>query len=335
MIKNTFWLLVITLILFGCSKKNPYETDVSDVEVKISIKRLDKNLFEVNLDSIHEAIPRLSNKYGGFFDLYNRHVINIGGANSKAYPDNLKGFLTDYVMNQVHDKTIEVYPDLDEIEERITEGFKHYKYYFPKKTIPAVYTYIGGFNQSIVVADSILAIGLDKYLGRDCEFYDKLNWSKYLQKNLHREKIPSDCMKAWAKTEWEFNDSVDNVMSNMLYRGKLLYFVKSMLPEEPDTLITGFTKKELEWCRANEKQIWNYLVENKLLFETDYMTINKYVNPAPFTSGFPRESPGRAINWLGWKITEEYMKKNKDVTLNELMVNQNYQRILNRSKYHP
>lgn len=335
MIKKIVWLSLISLLLYSCSGQDPYKTDVSNVKVNISIKRLDQDLFDVELNSLHSEIPRLTNKYGSFFELYNRNVINLGSSNSKAYVDNLNGFLTDYIINQVYERTQEVYPSLDKIEMKLTRGFRHYKHYFPDKTVPAVYTYIGGFNQSVVVDDSVLAIGLDKYLGRDCEFYDKLGWSEYLQKNMHKKKIPSDCMKAWAQTEWEFNDSTDNILTNMLYRGKLLYFVKSMLPEEPDTLITGFTEEELKWCKANEKQIWNYLIEHKLLFETDYMTINKYVNPAPFTTGFPRNSPGRAINWLGWKIIEEYMRKNKDVTLRELMLENDYQKILEISRYHP
>ena len=121
----------------------------------------------------------------------------------------------------------------------------------------------------------------------------------------------------------------------MLYKGKLLYFTKSMLPDEPDTLITGFTAEELEWCINNEENLWNYLIDKKLLYSTDYMTINKMVNPAPFTSGFSRKSPGRAVNWLGWKIIEAYMDKNSRATLPLLMQNNQYQQILTQSKYHP
>jgi gliding motility-associated lipoprotein GldB len=336
MIKKALIFSLLTSIFFiGCKEKQPYKQDVSEIKVKVEIKRLDQDLFEIDLDSIHEEIPRLTNKYGSFFEIYNRNVLNIGGSNSRAYPDNLQGFLTDFVINQVHEKTMEEFPQLETIEKKLTFGFKHYKYYFPDKPVPHIYTFIGGFNQSIVVDDSLLAIGLDKYLGRDCEFYDKLGWSEYLQKNMYQKKIPTDAMKAWGQTEWVYQDSIDNLLSNMLYRGKILYFVKSMFPEEPDTLITGFTAKELEWCQMNEKQIWNYLVEHKLLFETDYMTINKFVNPAPFTTGFPRHSPGRAINWLGWQIVEEYMKRNKNITLPQLMKENDYQEVLSESKYHP
>ena len=223
----------------------------------------------------------------------------------------------------------------DDLDEELTRGFKHYRYYFPEKQIPAVYSFLGGFNQSIVIADSVIAIGLDKYLGRNCEIYDKLGWEEYRQKNMYKEKIPTDCIKSWAKTEWLFNDSTDNVLYNMLYNGKLLYFTRAMYPKAHDTIIAGFTGKELEWCKANEKHMWEYLIDKNLLYSTDYMTINKMVNPAPFTSGFPRQSPGQAINWLGWQIIDTYMERKSGTDLKELMNESDYQKILSVSKYHP
>jgi len=336
MIKRIFSAIIPLLFLYGCGPDNPYQVDTSDVAgVEVKIKRLEKDLHQVNPDSAHRIIPRFNQQYGDFFELYNTRVINIGPSGSKAYPGNLKAFLSNYDMNRVYKKIMEVYPDLEPLEEDLEEGFRHYKHYFPEKEVPAIYTFMGGFNQSMVVADSTLAIGLDKYLGRDCKFYDKLGWDEYRQKNMHKQKIPTDCMRAWAQTEWPFNDSTDNLLSNMLYRGKLLYFTKSMLPSEPDTLVTGFTADELKWCRNNEEQIWNYLIDHKLMYSTDYMTINKMINPAPFTSGFPRISPGQAVNWLGWQIIEAYMDRNRKVTLEKLMKENEYQQILNASKYQP
>src|SRR6056297_1061877 len=108
-----------------------------------------------------------------------------------------------------------------------------------------------------------------------------------------------------------------------------------MMPEAHDSLITGFTTSELQWCENNEEQMWTHLVEEKLLLSTDYMTINKLVNPAPFTSGFPRQSPGKAAVWLGWQIVDEYMRRNKDLSLKKLMETEDYRKILRESHYKP
>ena len=80
--------------------------------------------------------------------------------------------------------------------------------------------------------------------------------------------------------------------------------------------------------------MWTFLVERKMLFSTDYMTINKLINPTPFTALFTNESPGRAAVWLGYKIIESYMKNN-DVSIPQLIADENYQGILERSKFNP
>ncbi|MEE4198760.1 MAG: hypothetical protein V2I54_14065 [Bacteroidales bacterium] len=328
-------LSFLLLIISGCSQKNKFDVELEDIEVAIEVKRLDKELFELDPGTIEQQVPDLIQKYGEFLELYSHNVISIGSPYSKAYPDYLAGFITDYTMYQVHEKVMEKFPDVEFMEEELTRAFKYYQYYFPERLVPAVYTFQGGFNQSIVVADSILAIGTDKYLGPEVDFYDRLGISRYLQRNMIPEKIPSDALRAWAMTEFVYNDSIDNLVNNMIYQGKLQYFLDAMFPFTEDSLKFGFTSSQLEWCQKNEKPMWDNLVEQKLLFSTDYMTITNYIKPAPFTTGFPRQSPGRAVVWLGWKIVHRYMERHPEVTLKELMLNDHYQEILTGSRYEP
>lgn len=328
-------LSVLIILLSACNKKNKFEVDLSGSKKNIEIKRLDQDLFALNFDDIAVSLPSLKEKYGDFFILYNSRVLSLGNTENPAYPDYLLSFVTDYTINSIYEKTKEVFPEISQTETDINKAFKYYQYYFPDHKIPAVYTFIGGFNQSIVVADSILAIGLDKYLGMDCEFYDRLEIPKYLQQNMHPSKIPTDALKAWALTEFEYNDSVDNLVNNMIYQGKIQYFLEAMFPQSSDTLKFGYTFQQLSWCMNNEKPMWNNLIDQKLLFSTDYMTINKFINPAPFTSGFPNESPGRAVVWLGYKIVKKYMERHPNTTLETLMKNDEYQKILSDSRYEP
>jgi len=333
--QNLLFLSVIIILLAACNKRDKLNVDISDSNINIEIKRLDRDLFEINFDDVSNSVSQLNEKYGDFFALYNQRVISLGSPKSPAYPDNLLAFLTDYTVNSIYEQTKEVFPEINKTEHEISNAFKYYNYHFPDHKIPAVYTFIGGFNQSIVVADSILAIGLDKYLGTECEFYQRLETPNYLKVNMHGAKIPTDALKAWALTEFVYNDSVDNLVNNMIYQGKIQYFLDAVFPEVPDSLKFGMTALQLSWCMANEKHMWNNLIDQKLIFTTDYMTINKYINPAPFTSGFPRESPGRAVVWLGYKIVKKYMDRNPKITLEQLMRNNEYQKILSESRYEP
>ena len=90
-----------------------------------------------------------------------------------------------------------------------------------------------------------------------------------------------------------------------------------------------------EYLSSAEKSIWAFLIENKLLFNTDKFTINKYILEGPFTTDFGRETPARAAVWIGYRITEAFMTKNPEVSLQQLMEMRDYLKILNQSGYNP
>ena len=150
--------------------------------------------------------------------------------------------------------------------------------------------------------------------------------------------IVPDCMYGWAASEWDFSTvkyQADNVLTEIIHNGKLKYFEKCMLPDSPDELIFGFTSDQMKFCRNNEDQMWQYLIENDLLFKTDQFTIRKLTGEAPFTSFFSNESPGRAAVWLGFRIVESFMMKNPGVKLEDLMNNTDVQDLLEKAKYRP
>lgn len=332
-IRKYFLLFPIILLFFSCDR-NPFEVDTSGIDLDIEFYRFDEDLRQVEPEKVNSKIPYLQEKYGKFFELYNNRVINIGGPTNPAYEEYLKNYLTNYVVFQSMTAVNKSFKELDWLKEELNEAFKHYRYYFPEENIPAVYTYFSGFNQSIVTAVDILGIGLDKYLGRDYEMYPRLGFKQYRVKNMVPSKIPTDCMRAWALSEFLMDEDNDQLLEQMLYHGKIMYFVKSTMPMEADTLVFGFTEDQLTFCRNNEHKMWEYIVENKYLFSTDFEIINRFIFEAPFTKDFSRESPGRAAVWLGFNIVYAYMQ-NENITLKELMHSDDYQKILEKSRYDP
>jgi hypothetical protein len=180
-----------------------------------------------------------------------------------------------------------------------------------------------------------MSISLDKYLGVGYKYYQMLRTPAYIERNMHPAKIPSDVMLAYAMTEFEYKPLTDHLLSQMLYYGKIHLFLDAMMPEEPDSLKWGYTQKQLDWCIKNEQKMWLVLVDEKALFSSSYKEINRYINPGPFTPAFPKYSPGGVGQWIGYRIVESYLKKNPQVTLQTLMDENDYQKILNLSKYKP
>ena len=152
---------------------------------------------------------------------------------------------------------------------------------------------------------------------------------------MHKHKLASDVVYAFAAMEFEKSKETTNLLSNMIYQGKLMYFVDALLPDLHDSLKIGYSAKQLEWCLNNEQQMWTYLVEQKMLYSNNRMDIVRYINDGPYTSSFPLESPARTGVWIGWQIVRQFMNKHPEISVQELMKNNDYQAILNASAYFP
>jgi len=301
-------------------------------EIPVKIDRMEQTLFTIPIDSITTSIPRLEQQYGELFDLYSSAIIRIGTPRDPEYTDELTRFLTDSFMNLAYKRVMEVYPNLKDIETGLSMAFSNYRKEFPDRVIPSVYTLISGFNESIIVTDTILAIALDRYLGNNEDMYFRLDLPNYLRQVMDRKYLTADCMKSWIYTEFPYNDSINNVLTNILYEGKIMYALHRLLPTTPDSLLFGYTPDQMRWCRNNTAQMWTFLVEKKMLYSTDHFTLNKLIGPAPFCSLFTRESPGRSVIWLGYSIVASYMKNNK-LSLEALLEDSDYQKILREAKF--
>lgn len=325
--------LGIICVLVSCNNKQE-KPDISNVNLDLKFYRFDSVLFSLDPENIRTSIPHLQKVYAPFYELFNQKIIEIGSATSIAYPEYLKTFLTDFVVNQAMQKTHEIYGSTINLELKIRESFKYYHYYFPSLPTPNVYTFISGFNHSIVTDNHVLGIGLDKYLGSKYEMYFKLGFPQYKTRFMIPERIPVDAMRGWAISEFPMSDSIDNLLSNMIYQGKILFLTQQTIPEIADTLLFGFTNEQNKFVQKNENQMWMYLVENKQLFTTDYMVIGRFIKEAPFTKDFSNASPGQAALWIGYKIVVKYMD-NSGESIENLMKDLDYQKILRVSKYNP
>lgn len=331
---------LIVLVCFSgiisCTRDR-YKVNISSVDADIRIKRLENDLFRPDPSALKDSLPEMIEKYNSFLQYFS-YVINTGEINDSAFGDYLVDFCTDRFNTEVYSTVAQTFPDVSFIEEGLEKAFRHYKWYFPDNPVPAVFTCMTGFNRSIITADSVLGISLDRYLGRDCEYYPRLEIYGYLAARMNPWNIVPDCMYAWGTKLFSI-DSLNyqslNLLSEMIHEGKLRYFEKCMIPDINDTLLFGFTGDQMKFCRNNEDQMWMYLIEHDLLFSTDKFTIRKLTGEAPFTSYFTNESPGKAAVWIGFRIIESYMARNGNLSLGEMMKDTDIQNILDKARYNP
>jgi hypothetical protein len=331
--KHILYSVGLLILLASCSR-NPLKVNVSDVKVDLKIKHLDVDLLQTKPGDMGAAIPVFKIKYGEFFDIFTYRMIGIGGTEQPNFQEMLNSFVSDTLILHLKAKVSEKV-DTVLLRNELETAFKHYRYHFPQKELPVIATCISGLNQSVVTSEKLVGISLDKYLGSDSPFYQRLGLPAYKRRNMFPEKIVPDVMYAWAVTEWPKADNANSLLSQMIHEGKMLFFVDAMLPDLNDTLKIGYTKKQLDFCKKEEAAMWTYLAEHKLLYTSDRMGIKRFIDDGPYTSSFSEASPSRTGAWIGWQIIRSYQSKHPEVKLADLMNNQDFQGILNQSGYQP
>lgn len=333
---RTIMLASITaaLLMSSCGEDNPLDVDISGIEVDLQVQRFEQDLFALPMDNAGPHIAMMQEKYGNFFRVFAEKILRIGPPEDPGFEDYLKAFVTDYTMSEVYDEVQKQYSDIGWLIDELELAFRHYKYYYPDSTVPIITTYMSGFNYSNVVTDKRLVINLERYLGADCPFYSSLQLPVYMRERMRKDMITPDCIYALGATLYPFAGEKDDLISQMLYTGKVMYFVDAMLPGMDGHRKMGYTEEQLEWCRASEEDMWRFLVDQKLLFSTDHMVKRNFTGQAGFTKAFSKESPPQTGIWLGLQVIRSYMENNQ-LSLPELMQNNNYHQILNLSQYKP
>ena len=330
-VSKLFFLFLVVVLCVFVFRNNKSDTAKTKA---IKIYRFEQTLFTTDSIKIKDDILEWETELGSFFERFNQEILRTN-SQSAGYRDEILSFVYHPDMREAYDTLMKKYPNVDFLERDLADAFDRYKHHFPERKEPRVITYFSGFNFGVVTNDSILAIGLDYFLGKDCCFYKRLSFPEYMRFKNQKKFILPYCFEAIANNEFGAFDRGNDFLSQMIYKGKIMYFLDVMLPQLPKADKLRFSKKQIVWCEENEKNIWAYLIDNEILFSTDVKQFNSYINYSPFAKGMSNKSPGRIAYWLGWKIVDEYMENNTNLTLEKLMQNINAQEILQQSGYKP
>ena len=314
------------ITLFSCIKdKKELRLEVPGKPThQITINRFDQTFY--NTGSSPDSV---------FLDLYANQIMKVGEPGTLQFRQFDSIFRNDGQMRQIYKDCQTKFKNTIPIEEKLTWAFFRLHHFFPNIPYPKVYMHISGFGESVVSAPGILSASIDKYLGVDYELYKTLFDPSQIQR-MYPEKITSDYMTGWVRSEFteEVMISQERLLDYLIYEGKILYLLKAILPDEKMECISSFSKEQLNWCMANEKNMWESILRLQHLYSSDPLIIAKYVGEGPNSSFFPKESPGRAAVWTGYRIVEKFMEKNKKATIQVLFKTES-QAILSESLYHP
>ncbi len=323
--KNFLYYSIMALTVMGlsasllsCEEKSEIEAQIEAIAVEFDIVRFD----EAFASASPADLPKLKAQFPDFFP--------------EQYPDSIwVAKLGDTLQDQLEEQVQQEFCSSEVIEEPLYSLFQHISYYFPSFQAPTVVTTTSDvdYRNPVILADNLLIIALDTYLGADHLFY--VDIPQFLSKNMKPSQLVQDVASTYAR-RYIARPSQRNLLAQMVYFGKELYLKDLWLPKTPEAERIGYTSEELNWANDNEEEMWRYFVENEILYSTDAKLPSRFISPAPFSKFFleiDNESPGMVGRYLGWKIVRSYMEHN-GATLQQLLAT-SAEEIFNNSKYKP
>jgi hypothetical protein len=338
--KKIISLSLIVFLITSCgSKKNI--PDVSNIPVTVKIERFDNAFFAIDSNNFAAGLYKLNQQFSYFFTDFTANILGVGvlSDTSKIAFAATRQFLTSYLP--VKDSIELKFEQVDWLEKELKKSFQFVKYYFPNYQLPQkVVTYIGPFDApAVVITNYALGIGLQLYAGKNFSFYNSMQgqemYPSFISRHFEPEYINVNCMKAIAEDLFPDKSGGKPLVQQMIEKGKYWYLTDLFLPETADSLKTGFTQKQMDWCRANEGLIWNYFLQgDNILYTIDPDLIKNYMGDAPTTQGMPEIAPGNIGQWVGWQIVKKYAENNPSLTPLQLMKT-DPKKIFDEAKYKP
>lgn len=333
-------LIVVILVLHfaGTRDQNSRKNSIKDNDLKkieqtqhIQIKRYEQDLFSLDTNSLAAGVERLSQKYPEYLiakDVWKDHRMLA----------QLKAYITDPVILELYHDVMRIYPDFEDVQAELNRAMSYFLTYFPDQTIPSFYSIVPGLDSEMPTVygygDDIF-INIDMYLGPSYKFYSQIGMPLFVSQRCDKKYLALDCFRKAMVYRVGSNKTLISLLDNIIYEGKRIYFTELMFPDREEADIIGYTDEKYQWAEANQGQVWRYIIEKNLLFSKQNEVVRQFVGDSPFTKPFNNESPGRMGVFIGWKIVQKYMESHPEVTLAQLMKEEDAQKILNQSGYKP
>ena len=317
----------LSFLLFGtlffaisaCSSSNAVEEEIAKIPVNITLDRFDQKFFNASKEDFYQ----LKQDYPYLFPA--------------QYPDSIwQKRQRDSLQVLLQGEISTVYPSLAPFEKQLKPLFQHIKYYFPRLEDPKVILLTNNvdYQNKTVYTDSLVLISLDTFLGAKNPLYEGI--PQYIVRDMDIAYLGAHLSDEFALTVVPAPTD-RTLLAQMIYYGKRYYIKDLLLPNRSDEIKISYTEKEMNWVKENERFIWQYFIENELLYKTQSSYLLRFIEPAPFSKFYleiDNQSPGKIGQWLGWQIVRAYVAKNPDKTPQQILATP-AQELFTKANYKP
>ena len=310
--------LCLFISVSSCDRKSALQKEIQAITMEVSVERFDQVFMKIKAENLaYLKIP-----YPFLFP--------------NQTPDSVFIKRTqDPIQKLIQASVDSVFVNFESTELDLRSLYKHIKYYNPSLKKPRLITVYSDidYRNKVIVTDSIVLICIDNYLGAKHEFYD--GFYSYIKKNMKKDQIVMDLADNYA-ARWINSSRRNTFLEELVYQGKKLYLKDLWVPSADDHIKIGYTEDEFQWAEDNEFYIWQYFIENELLYSNELKLLTRFINPGPFSRfnlELDSESPGSIGRYIGWKIIRSYVKNNNTSLLQ--MLQMDAQSIFNKAKFKP
>ena len=331
---------IVLCFLFGflsmhsCSGQGSKDSAATVQPATLKIQRFDKDFHQYLTDPTDiNKQKTLKARYEEFLPAFGRVTINNSDSYKKEFYIKLQQYFSNDILTKIYNDAINTFSDVSKYELELSNADYLIAQNFKGKHLPSLYMHVSGFKENVMVLDNMISISGDKYLGMDYPIYKQF-FENYQLIQMQPKMVSRDYLKAWLVSEKAiFAEPKKTLLTEMVNEGKILYALSVLLPEWNAADLIAYTPEQFKWCNDNESIIWKQIIQQNHLYDSNFLTIQKYISEAPYTVTLSSESPGRVGCWVGWQIVKAYMNKN-NIQLTDLLAADS-QKILKGSLYNP
>ncbi len=333
MLKNILFCLILGLAL-AC-QTDPEEAaytrpNVPPLESPVTISRLEQQLFSAS--SPGEITDFLQDN-----KLFAQNFLNSGQYPSDSVlAQQLFTLIQNPALDTLYRQTQSKFTDLSGWEDELSQAFATVRYYWPEFVVPQVVTTVSGLGamgNEYAISDSLLVISLDYFLGEEAAY--RPDFPAYILQRFAPDYAVPGAMVLLSTRFNKVNPKDNSLVGDMIYYGKSYYFAKFLLPNTPDSLITGFTAEQQAGVAYNQERIWSHFLDKELLYTTKDEDKRRYLGERPTVPEIGDKAPGRVGYWIGWEIVKSHMRNQEEQNLRKLMENQDARQIFKEARYIP
>ena len=254
MVTKLIMACILSATLLSCNGQNTNTINYATVE-PLHINRFDKDLFRL-IDTEDTTLqPELIKQYPEMLDIIGKGILNLQTIETPGFFEKMRNYYSEPTLKGLYRDAITQYDSVEDIEKSLGYGFAYLKENFPSMQIPAIYMHVSGFNQNVLVGDSLLSLSIDKYMGKDYPLYQDFFYDSQKLK-MQRGLVVPDYLAGWLMSEYPFAGKENVLLDRMIYEGKIKYLLSQALGVPDAAELMGYTEQAYNWCKDNEGTIW-------------------------------------------------------------------------------